>query len=174
MENNSEVLKRAKAFIASLPLELYGQARKPSFNGQFTDDVLPFDLYKHTRQNIERISDQINKSFFFEIYDGCAVLMRKLIEMLLILSFKEQNIDSEIRGGDNKYINLSEIIKKASASIKLDLSPSTKESLDIFREKGNMSAHNHFHNACRKDIEMVQLKFRNIIEELFYKAGIIK
>lgn len=174
MENKERIEKRAKAFIASLPPELYGQVKKPRFNGEFSDDVLPFDLYRNTRQNIERIADQINRSFFYEIYDGCAVLMRKLIEMLLILSYKEHKIDSEIRGVDGNYINLSEIINKAISNLTIDLSKNAKEYLDIFREKGNLSAHNHFHNARKKDIELAQAKFRHLVEELFYKAGILK
>jgi hypothetical protein len=174
MQNSSEISKRAKAFIANLPEELSGQVNKPRLNGSLTDDILPFDLYRNTRQNIERIADQINKSFSHEIYDGCAVLMRRLIEMLLILSYKEHKIDSEIRGNDENYINLSEIINKAVSSRTLDLSKSAKEYLDIFREKGNLSAHNHFHNARKKDIELVQIKFRHLVEELFYKAGILK
>lgn len=174
MENNEEVIKRAKAFIASLPPEIYGQVKKPYSIVEFSDEILPFDLYKNTRQNIERIADQINKSFFYNIYDGCSVLMRKLIEMLLILSFKEYGIDSEIRDVNGNYVNLSEIINKAISSRTLDLTQPAKDYLDIFRENGNLSAHNPFHNARKKDIELVQTKFRHLVEELFYKAGILK
>ena len=76
------------------------------------DEILPLDLYKGTRQNIESIADQINKSFHFGIYDGCAVLMRRLIEMLLILAFKEHKQDTDIRDIDGYYVPLHKIIDK--------------------------------------------------------------
>jgi len=134
--------------------------------------MLPFDLYRNTRQNIERVADQINQSFHFGIYDGCAVLMRRLIEMLLILAFKHCGIEGEIRGSDGNYLQVSEIINKAITNPTLDLSRNAKEYLNLFREKGNLSAHNPFHNALKKDLELIQAKLRHLVEELFYKAGI--
>ena len=174
MESKSSISQKAKAFIDSLPEEVFGKAKKTRRNDDFSDEVLPFDLYRNTRQNIERVADQINKSFYYGIYDGCAVLMRRLIEMLLILSFKENKIEADIRGSDDNYLNLSDIINKAVANRTLDLSKNAKEYLDPFREKGNLSAHNPFHNARKKDLELVQPKFRHLVEELFYKSGILK
>lgn len=174
MENSLDFHKRIKSFVDSLPKEVSGHVRQQSRNVGYQDDILPFDLYKNTRQNIERIADQINKAFYYGIYDGCAVLMRRLIEMLLILSFKEHNIDSEIRGKNNNFLNLSDIIYNAMSNRTLDLTNFAKESLDIFREKGNLSAHNLFYNARKKDIELVQSKFRYLFEELLFKSGITK
>lgn len=173
MANSLSISEKARNYLASLPDDILGKKGKIHHNGDFSDEILPFDLYAHTRQNIERIADQINKSFYYGIYDGCAVLMRRLIEMLLILAFKEHKIESEIRGSDGNYINLSSIIDKAVVNSTIDLSKSAKEYLDIFREKGNLSAHNHFHNARKKDLELIQPKFRHLVEELFYKAGIL-
>jgi hypothetical protein len=173
MANKINLGHRAKVYIASLPKEILSKPI-PSPDGNFGDAILPFDLYRSTRQNIERVADQINKSFHYGIYDGCAVLMRRLLEMLLILSFKEHRIESEIYGPDGNYVSLSEIINRAITNRVLDLSKNAKEYLDPFREKGNLSAHNHFHNARKKDLELVQPKFRHLVEELFYKAGVLK
>ncbi len=140
----------------------------------YTDDIIPFELYRGTRQNIERIADQINKSFHFGIYDGTAVLMRRLIEMLLILAFQEVNQEDNIRGADGNYLQLSQIINEAAQNKGLNLTRNTKDYLDLFREKGNLSAHNPFHNCRRKDLELVQPKFRHVVEELLYKARILK
>lgn len=67
---------------------------------KYPDEIIPLELYKGTRQNIKSIADQINKSFHFGIYDGCAVLMRRFIERLLILAFKEIKQEDSIRGAD--------------------------------------------------------------------------
>jgi hypothetical protein len=159
--------------LASLPrsvLRWSGAAPRDDY----PDDVLPFEIYRGTRQNIERIADQINKSFFFGIYDGCAVLMRRLVEMLLILAFKAHGLEAQIRGPDRRYHQLSAIIDAAVGSSALDLSRNSKEYLELFREKGDLSAHNPFHNARRKDMQLIQHKFRALIEELLYKAAILE
>ena len=96
-------IKRIRAYRKSLPETVLKPVRPP-IELTFTDDILPFDLYQSTRNNIEKIADQINKSFCFEIYDGTAVLMRRLIEMLLILSFKAINQEYDIRGTDGNYV----------------------------------------------------------------------
>ena len=141
---------------------------------KYPDEIIPLELYKGTRQNIKSIADQINKSFHFGIYDGCAVLMRRLIEMLLILAFKEINQEDSIRGADKNYKQLSQIIKEAEQNKALDLSRNAKTYLGLFKEKGDLSAHNPLHLTFRRDIEHLQPKFRHLVQELLYKAGILK
>jgi len=165
--------KRSKQFVASLPRSVRRPAG-PTAADDFTDDILPFDLYKGTRQNVERIADQINQSFFFGVYDGCAVLMRRLMEMLLILTFKQHNVVHKIRSTDGSYVQLSDMIEIAAQDSTLDFTRNAKEYFSIFREKGNLSAHNPFHTCRRKDLELTQPKFRHLVEELLRKGGILK
>lgn len=174
MNRDLTYIHNVRRFIDTLPERALGKPRRAPLEEAYGDDILPFDLYKGTRQNIERIADQINKSFHFGIYDGTAVLMRRLIEMLLILAFKECKRDTDIRGADGHYLQLHQIIDKAVQSKELDLTRNTGDYLDLFREKGNLSAHNPFHNCMRKDLELAQPKFRHVVEELLYKAGILK
>ena len=173
MAIRTNISRKARNYLASLPDDVLGKIGEIHHKGDFSDEMLPFDLYANTRQNIESIADQINKAFCCEIYDGCAVLMRRLIEMLIILSYKKNNLETEIRGNDGNYIKLSGIIEKAVANSTLDLTRNAKKYLDIFREKGNLSAHNPFHNSRKKDLELIQPKFRHLVEELLYKAEIL-
>ena len=147
-------------------------AREPSVD--FPDDILPFVLYRNTRRNIESIADQINKSFHNGIYDGCAVLMRRLVEMLLILAFKEFKREDSIRGKDDNYLQLSQIINKAISSSELDLTRNTKEWLQPFKKRFDLAAHNPFYNCTKKDLQNIQHEYRSLTEELLYKAGILK
>lgn len=174
MNRDLVYLHNVRRFIDSLPEGALVKLRRAPPEEVYTDDIVPFELYRGTRQNIERIADQINKSFQFGIYDGAAVLMRRLIEMLLILAFKEHKRDADIHGADGHYLPLHQIVGRAVQSRELDLTRNTKDYLDLFREKGNLSAHNPFHNCRRKDLELAQPKFRHIVEELLYKAGILK
>lgn len=163
-----------RQFLNSVPSEIVSiRPRIPV--EEFTDDILPFELYRNTRDNIENIADQINKSFYFGIYDGAAVLMRRFVEMLLILSFKEIGAEEEIRNPDDgDYLQLSRIINRAAQNKVLDLSKNAKVYLSVFKEKGDLSAHNPFHISFKRDLELLQPKYRHLIQELFAKANIRK
>ncbi len=173
MHENLDTVRKVRKFISSLPSEMLAKPRKPHPVEAYTDDILPFDLYRGKGQNIEMIADQINSSFYFGIYDGTAVLMRRLVEMLLILAFKKIQQEDSIRGPDNNYLQLSHIINQAGRNTQLDLTRNAKKYLSIFKEHGDLSAHNPFYNCRRRDLQNVQHKYRSLIEELFYKAGII-
>jgi len=167
-----ETRRRAAELVASLPRSVL-RPPGPAPADDFPDDILPFDIYRGTRQNVERIADQINKSFFLGVYDGCAVLMRRLMEMLLVLAFQEHNLEQKIRGADGNYVQLSDMVDIAAQDSTLKFTRNAKEYFGIFREKGNLSAHNPFHICRRKDLELVQPKFRHLVEELLHKAGIL-
>jgi len=174
MNEDLDYIRNARRFIDSLPSETVVKPRKAPPEETYTDEILPFDLYRGKRQNIERIADQINKSFFYGIYDGAAVLMRRLVEMLLILSFKEIGREDRIKGSDGNYLQLSQIINEAVQNKALDLSRNAKNYLSLFKEKGDLSAHNPFHLSVKRDLELLQLKYRHLMQELFYKSQILK
>lgn len=167
-------IHNVRRFIDTLPERALIKPRRAAPEEGYTDDIVPFELYRGTRQNIEKIADQINKSFYFGIYDGAAVLMRRLVEMLLILAFQEIGQEGSIRGADGNYLQLSQIINEAVQNKGLDLSRNAKTYLGLLKEKGDLSAHNPFHVTFKKDLELLQPKFRHIVQELFCKAGILK
>ncbi|MDG2989424.1 hypothetical protein L3556_00535 [Candidatus Synechococcus calcipolaris G9] len=139
-----------------------------------TDTILPDSLYENTRGYIESLSKQINASYENNIFDGCAVLMRRLLEICLIHSYEHQGIDTEIRDSNGNYKMLSDIVSNAINNPKLSLSRNTKSCLENFRAIGNFSAHKIYYNARRSDIQKVILEYRAAIEELLYKNGIKK
>ncbi|MDO9151745.1 MAG: hypothetical protein Q7U33_10240 [Methylotenera sp.] len=138
------------------------------------DTIISTALISNTRGYIELLVRQINASYQFNIFDGCAVLMRRLVEILLILTYENLLISNEIKDSEHGYLSLENIIKLAKQSKKISLSKDSKVTLDIFRELGNYSAHKIYYNARRSDIEPIKLKYRATIEELLYKSGLAK
>jgi len=139
-----------------------------------TDDtILPETLMKQTRGYIESLSKQINASYNQNIFDGCAVLMRRLLEVLLIHSYEAVDLDSQIieNGG---FRNLRFIINHTCSTKPFKLSKDSIEILDNFRQLGNFSAHRIQYNAKRKDIDNIKLQYRMTIEELLYASKIKK
>lgn len=141
-----------------------------------TDDgtVLPRVRYEGTRRYIESLAKQINASYEGNIFDGCAVLMRRLVEILLIHSYEKHNIEDEIKDSNGNFRMLEAIIDNAKNNTKLGLSRNSKSSIEIFRVLGNFSAHKIYYNCTRDEIKPVILEFRALIEELLYKSGIRK
>lgn len=161
--NELNSLRREHSFISEKSEEI-----------EATDTILPASLYEKTRGYIESLSKQINASYENNIFDGCAVLMRRLLEICLIHSYEHRGIDAEIRDFNGNYKMLSDIVSNAINNPKLSLSRNTKSCLEDFRAIGNFSAHKIYYNARRSDIQKVILEYRAAIEELLYKNGIKK
>jgi hypothetical protein len=73
-------------------------------------------LTKDTRGYIESLAAQINAAYDANIFDGCAVLMRRLLEICLIYAFEHCVAGASIQRADGGYIDLSEIINQAKAN----------------------------------------------------------
>lgn len=121
---------------------------------------------------LDRLIRQINHSYANNCYDAAAVLMRRLFEVLLILSYQNLGIDNEIKDSDGNYVMLERIVKDAIQNQTLKLSRIKKE-FDTFRQVGNFSAHSITYTAGRKDIDDIKINFRVMLEELYNRAGII-
>lgn len=137
------------------------------------DSILPDSLITHTRGYIENIGKQINASYNNNIFDGCSILMRRLLEILLIHSYEEAQKTDLISDNDG-FKNLSYIINFTLSNKPFKLSKESSDILDDFRQLGNFSAHKIQYNAKRKDIENIKLKYRLAIEELLYSSKIKK
>lgn len=124
------------------------------------------------RNYLDRLIFQINHSYAHHCYDACAVIMRRLFEVLLVLSYQHLSIDAEIKDATGAgYIMLDGIVKNAKNNSVLKLSR-IKNEFDTFRLVGNFSAHNITYTAGKKDIDDIKLNYRVMLEELYNKAGL--
>ena len=124
------------------------------------------------RGYLTKLIQQINSSYKNNCYDACAVLMRRVFEILLILSYQKFHIDNAIKSSDGSYFMLEGIVNDAKSNTTLNLSR-TKNKFDTFREVGNNSAHSITYTAGKKDIDDIKIDYRKMLEELYNKAGLI-
>lgn len=135
--------------------------------------ILSDTIFQGTPSYIQNLCKQINASYENNLFDCSAVIMCRLLEILLVLSYQNMNMESEIMSkNENRHIAFDKIIKNAEQNQKLSLSQNTKKDISIFKDLGNYSAHKIWYNCTQKDIQPNILKYRAIIEELLYKAGI--
>jgi len=136
--------------------------------------ILPNSLFRDIRRtHIVRLAKQINACYERNIFDGCAVLMRRLLEVLLILSYQHHSAEDAIRSSVSSYKRLDDIIADAVRNPQLKLSKNVGKCLDDFRRLGNFSAHDLYYTCRKEELDKVVLDYRVAVEELLHKAGIL-
>lgn len=139
------------------------------------ETVLPSIIFDNLPLNIQSLCKQINVSYENSLYDCTAVIMRRLLKGLLILTYQKNNIEFEILvNSENCYISLNEIIKDAVKNQILSFSTITKENIVLFEDLGKYSTHEIWYNYTQQDIKQLIIKYRKIIEELICKAGLVQ
>lgn len=134
--------------------------------------ILPDTIFAGLPSNFRSLCKQINASYEKNLFDCTAVIMRRLLECLLVLSYQKAGIESEIMDKNgNHHISLDGIIKNVAQNSTIALSSNTKKDLALFKDLGNYSAHKIWYNCTKEDIKPHILKYRVIIEELLYKSG---
>ena len=128
--------------------------------------------YKVGRGYIELLAKQINRSYEENVFDGCAVLMRRLLEVMLILAYRKLSIESAIQEADGNYKMLEGIINDAKTNSTLKLSRNSKDMLEVFRKLGNFSAHKIEYTCHQQYIQPHIMDYRSIITELLHKSGL--
>ena len=134
-----------------------------------SEHVLAFSLVRGTRGYVERVTNQINGCYEKGWFDGCAVMMRRLIETLIIECFEHHKIADSIkdpRTGD--FLFLKDMIEKLLQEKSWNLGRNSKQALPKLKNLGDQSAHSRRYNANREDIDKVVGDFRTVCQELLY------
>lgn len=135
--------------------------------------IIPDAITNNLPKYIQKLIWQVNASYENHLFDCCAIIMRRLLEVLLILSYQNNGIEMDIMdAGGDRHKSLDKIIKDAAQNKILALSANTRKDMVLFKDLGNYSAHKIWFNCTQKDISLHALKYRAIIEELIYKANI--
>ena len=70
---------------------------------------LEADDFQDSRHYVIELVRQINGSYQFELFDCCAVMMRRLAEVLIIDAYTSLNADQLIRDGDGNLKMMTDI-----------------------------------------------------------------
>ena len=138
---------------------------------EYENELLDEKLFCGKRGFLDKLIQQINHCYEAHCYDACAVCMRRVFEITLILAYEKLGIQDEIKK-DGEYMMLERIVANAINNKTLGLSRLKKE-YDLIREIGNYAAHRILYNTRKKDIDDIKQIFRVCLEELYYKAGLL-
>lgn len=139
-----------------------------------SERVLPFSIVRGTRGYIEAVANQANGCFERGWFDACAVMIRRLIEMLIIEAFEKHGIADKLKGPTGDFLYLSDLINITLAETSWNLTRNTKKALPKLKEVGDKSAHSRRFNAHLGDLEKLLDDVRTVVQELAYLADFNK
>ena len=125
------------------------------------------------RNYLDRLIQQINHTYGDNCYDACAVLMRRLFEVLLVLTYQNKGVEADITKADGTHKMLDAIVRDAVQNRTLSIPTRISRHFDDFREVGNNSAHSIAYTAGRLDIDNIIRDYRVMLEDLYNRAGLM-
>ena len=137
------------------------------------DELIEEAKFCGKRPFLTRLIQQINFTYGNNCYDACAVLMRRLFEVLLVLSYQNKGIEADITRPDGSHKMLESIVKDAAQNKVLGVPARISKNFDSFREVGNNSAHSITYTAGKLDIDNILRDYRVMMEDLYNRAGLI-
>jgi hypothetical protein len=135
--------------------------------------VVPSVLFKKANRNyLLMVVHQINTTYETSCFDSCAVMLRRLVESLIIEAFEAKNIDHEIKGQDQYFLPLSQLIDKALAQTSWNLSRETQRTLKKLKASGDTSAHNRRYVSTVHDIDELIHGVRVLVQDFLALANL--
>lgn len=125
------------------------------------------------RSFLTQLIKQINFTYGHNCYDACAVLMRRLFEVLLVLAYQNKGIETAITKPDGSHKMLEAIVKDAVQNKTLGVPVRISKNFDAFREVGNNSAHSITYTAGKLDVDNIARDYRVMMEDLYNRAGLM-
>lgn len=131
-----------------------------------TDTVLDASDFKTDRKYIQDLVRQVNGACQFELYDCCAVMMRRLAEVLIIDAYAKKKCDDVIRDNSGNIKMMKDLINALTSGATFRLSRNAPQYLELVKMLGDTAAHSQNYITKKKDIIDFAQKYRMLIEEL--------
>lgn len=133
-----------------------------------TDAYFPLELFTGTRGYLEGIAKQTASCYDFGLYDACAVMTRKLLEVLIIEAFESHNIVSRIKDNTDNFFSLSGLIDSFKNESTWNIGRNAKDSIPKIKKMGDLSAHNRRYFSRKPDVDKLKDDLRIVFEELIH------
>jgi hypothetical protein len=168
-----EYLRRLHEAARAIQREVPRLGRPPAEGAPpETEQVIPHSVVHGTRGYIEKLVHQVNGCYERGWYDACAVITRRLIEVVIIEAFEEHGIAAKIQNKDGDFLYLGDLIDAALTEPSWNLGRNTKRALPRLKGVGDRSAHSRRFTAHLKDVEKNIDDLRDVIQEFIYLADL--
>ena len=130
------------------------------------DTLLVLSDFEDSRRYLKAIACQVNGTYQFSFFDACAVMMRRLAEVLIIDAYTSKGLDTNIRDSDGNLKMMNGLINALKSGQPFRLSRNAPQYLDHLKTLGDTAAHSRNYITKKKDIDDFSQKYRMLIEEL--------
>ncbi len=134
--------------------------------------VLPHSIFANSRGYIRKVVFQINATYDSACYDACAVMIRRLLEILIIELFESKGLGTSITDTKGDYFYLADLVTLLMGEKSWHLGRTSRNKLPVIKAIGDQSAHSRRFTAQRSDIDKIKDDLRVISEELLYVSGL--
>lgn len=173
------ISKADKSSIEFVPAVLqalereYGKLWQDTVTIESNNELFEEVKFCGKRPFLDSLIRQINFCYGHNCYDACAVLMRRMFEVLLVLTYQNKAAEPDISNSDGTHKMLESIVKDAKQNPKLGIPRRISNNFDAFRNVGNYSAHAITYTAGKLDIDSISQEYRVMMEDLYNRAGLI-
>lgn len=129
------------------------------------DNILVINDFLTSRGYTQALARQVNGCYQTGMYDACAVMMRRLAEVLIIDAFEAKGLRDKIVSGGN-YQMMGGLIGTLISSKDFKVTRNAPKWLDRLKELGDNAAHSRTYVTKALDIDDFKGAFRNLISEL--------
>lgn len=134
-----------------------------------SSDLFPLEIFDNTRGYLTKTARQAILCYDYGLYDGCLVMIRRLIETLIIELFEHRNCKERILDKNGNYLFCGDLIDKLLGEKTLwTIGRNTIQCLPKIKQMGDLSAHNRRFNAKKSDIDSFKIELRVVLEELVH------
>jgi hypothetical protein len=133
-----------------------------------TNNYFPLEIFNNTRGYLKAISTQAAGCYDNGLYDGCSVMTRKLLEVLIIEAFERYKIAFKIKNPNDNFFYLSDLIDSFRNETSWNIGRNAKDSLPKLKKMGDLSAHNRRYIANKVDVDKLKDDLRIVLEELIH------
>lgn len=140
---------------------------------QVSESIIPSDWVLGTRRYLEQLVYQINGSYDYGFYDGCATLCRRLMESLIIEIYIASNRTHEIQN-NGVFFGLEKLITIIKNDRKVTLGRNVPKTMGDIKQLGDTAAHDRVYITPPQDIDELKARYRQMIQELLVLAKIKK
>lgn len=150
----------------------YGQLWNDCKTIESSSELIDEVKFCGKEHSIDSLIKQINHCYNANCFDACAVLMRRVFEILIVFTYQKFGISAEIKDSNGNYHQLETLVNKIISNATIDLGR-IKKDFHLIRLVGNYSAHGLTYIAGKKDIDDIKLRYRVMLDELFSKSGLV-
>jgi len=155
------MLKLERFYKIQLRDKLFQKTELEEIDSEFFN----LDLLSIKDAYVKKYALEMVHAFENSLFNASSVMMRKLIEILIILVYESSGRATEIKDGSN-FLMLKGLIQIINNDSKINLGRDCKDGLIEIKKLGDKAAHNRRYFTRKKDLTEIKSQLRLIVEEL--------